>query len=161
MVELLVAFGAGVLATFVPLFVGLFLPRTLSSVRKVGAGPKVRTFFLAFSAGVIFWFFFDVMGEAASLDVNQGFNATDSIQGASHIILALLFLVGVLALVFLDRRYQDEHSRNGIGKTEADPFSLPFSVAAIAAIAIGLHAMGEGLLIGSNLPNSTDLLEAI
>ena len=157
MVDLPTAFGAGVLATFVPLYVGIFLPSLLSKSRR---GPRAKIFLLAFSAGVIFWFFFDVMGDAASLDVNQGFNAKDYPEAIGHIVLALLFAIGLLALVLLDRRYQNESvnpSTIGVNPT----FNLTFKIAMIAALGIGLHALGEGMVIGGNLPNSADLLEAI
>ena len=160
MVELVGAFLAGILATFVPLFIGLFIPNGLLKVR---AGPRAQVFLAAFSVGIIFWFFLDVMGDAALLDVNQGFRADDYYQAASHIVLALLFAIGLGILVMLDRRFR----KPGTGENTAEsnrmgmPFTLTFAIASVAALGIGFHSLGEGIGIGSNLPNSADILEAI
>jgi len=160
LVELVSAFLAGILATFVPLFIGLFIPNGLLKVR---AGPRAQVFLAAFSVGIIFWFFLDVMGDAALLDVNQGFRADDYYQAASHIVLALLFAIGLGILVMLDRRFR----KPGTGENTAEsnrmgmPFTLTFAIASVAALGIGFHSLGEGIGIGSNLPNSADILEAI
>ena len=160
MVELISAFLAGILATFVPLFIGLFTPNWLTKIR---AGPRAHVFLAALSAGIIFWFFLDVMGDAALLDVNQGFRADDYYQAASHIALALLFAIGLGILVMLDRRFRKSGADDNIAASNAmsTPLTLTFAIASVAALGIGFHALGEGIEIGSNLPNSADILEAI
>src|SRR5437773_11548020 len=67
MADVLSTFAATALATFVPLYIGLFFP----SLR--GKGSRESLFFVAACVGIISWFFLDVAGDAALLDVNQGF----------------------------------------------------------------------------------------
>jgi len=158
-VDLPTALGAGVLATFVPLYVGLFVPRVLTMGRR---GPRAAAFLAAASAGIIFWFFVDVMLEAAQLDVNQGFRATDYTRAASHIVLALLFAAGLSALFFLDLRFRPKRPEGQVESPGTGiPLKLTFAIATMAALGIGLHALGEGVDIGSSLPNSANILDAI
>ncbi len=151
MVDLTTSFIAGTAATIIPLFIGLFAPRLLWHLS--GRSTRSLSFLAAISAGIIFWFFFDAIGDAAQLDVNQGF------QGDyTHPLLAALFAAGLLALFALDRRQSPKNQSGG------DPNSIvtiAFPAAAVAALGIGFHALGEGLTIGSKLPSAPDILEAI
>ncbi len=49
--------------------------------------------------------------------------------------------------------------RSGTGK--ADENRVIFAVAALAALGVGFHAFGEGMEIGSALPNAVNILDAI
>ncbi len=157
--DLSIAFGAGVLTTVVPLYVGLFAPRALTIGKS---GQRTVTFLAAASSGIIFWFFLDVMGEAALLDVNQGFNARTFGQVATHILLAILFAIGLALMWGLEgysRRGVRIQEKNG---SSGGPILNPtFAVAMVAALGVGFHALGEGIVIGSVLPNSSSILEAI
>lgn len=152
--------GAGVLATFIPLYIGLSGPKMLMMGRS---SSRAQLFLAAASAGIIFWFFVDVMGDAALLDVNQGFSAQNYSAGASHIILALLFGVSLGLLFILERRFRPQIQPGGQASTPGSALSpsLTFGIAAVAALGIGLHALGEGMDIGSSLPNAATILEAI
>ena len=157
--DLPTALGAGVLATFVPLYVGLFAPRVLTKGRS---GQNTARLLAAASAGIIFWFFLDVMGDAALLDVNQGLNAQSPGQVATHILLAILFAAGLTLLWSLERysrprvREQEES-----GSSSSSIPSPTFAVAMVAALGVGFHALGEGVAIGSILPQSSSILDAI
>src|SRR5215471_5534206 len=139
MVDLVSALFAGLLATFIPLFVGLFFPYRLTKYR---GGQRAQTFLAALSVGITFWFFVDVMGDAALLDVNQGFRADNYFQAASHIALALLFAVGMVTLFILDRHYAKLGIGNANGlKGLSNQIAVTFSIASVAALGIGLHAL--------------------
>ncbi len=147
------------MATFVPLYVGLFAPRVLTMGRS---GRRTTTVLAAASAGIIFWFFLDVMGEAALLDVNQGFNAQSSGQVATHILLATLFAVGLTIMWSLERysRPKVRTQEESVSSSVSVP-NLTFAVAMVAALGVGFHALGEGVVIGSILPHSSSILDAI
>ncbi|MCL4519415.1 MAG: hypothetical protein M1587_09475 [Thaumarchaeota archaeon] len=158
MVNILVDFALTVLATFIPLYLGLYF-----SVLAGKSSRKGVVLFAALSSGIMFWFFLDVMNDSALLDVNEGFSGN-----YTHVLLASLFAVSVLLLFGLDR-----HFASSIGRAQApDPPQVSlsysatsnivtFSVAAIVALGIGFHALGEGFEIGAIAPNSASIIEAI
>jgi zinc transporter ZupT len=156
MVEVATSLSVGIVATFVPLIVGLFLPKALASLRKT---PHSTVWMAAFSAGIIFWFFIDVMGDAAQLDINQGFGG-----GYTHLALALSFAVGVGVLFGLERRFSRPRNLSStdpnlqIRSVAAD---ITFAIAAVAALGIGFHALGEGMGIGVSLPKAVNIYDAI
>src|SRR5712692_3220630 len=148
MADVLSAFASTALATFMPLYLGLLLPPLL------GRGSRGSQFFVAASAGIIFWFFLDVMGDAALLDVNQGFRGD-----YTHPILALMFALGIVALLGLERRFSPASVPQSLSSQKetqkvASVNKMTFAVAAMAALGIGFHALGEGIDIGSAIPNS-------
>ncbi len=160
MVDLATSLAAGFLATFIPLYLGLFAPRVLARLWK---DPRLFTFLAAASAGIIFWFFLDVMGGAALLDVNQGFK-----WSVPQIALIVLFPGGLGALLGLEWKF----SRKISGQSqevmaervrEASPqlMGITFAIAAVSALGIGFHALGEGLAIGVNIASQPTILEAI
>ena len=168
MVDVTVSLSLGVLATFVPLSVGLLAPKILAK----RPSTKVTLWLVAAAAGVIFWFFLDVMGDAVELDVNQGFSRSYTpLEVTAHVILALTFALGVGLLFGLEKRlsspsYSSPTSAGaesrGVDSTRNSPFDgLSFAVATVAALAVGFHALGEGVDIGSGLPYSSDILGAI
>jgi zinc transporter ZupT len=145
----------GIFATFVPLLIGLASPKLLGRFRS----PHTKVWLVAFSAGVIFWFFIDVMGDAVQLDINQGFGG-----GYIHVALALSFAIGVAVLFGLEKRFSRtrtmpstaQHAQ--ITSVAAD---ITFAIAAVAALGIGFHALGEGMDIGASLPKALNILDAI
>ena|SRR5208282_1431475 len=153
MSDILANFTFGVLATFIPLFIGLFIP---TAVANDAARMKVL---MAFSCGIMFWFFVDVMNDAALLDVNQGFGG-----GIAHLLLAGLFAVGVLVLFGFEKFTIRKASRK---RNISSIMGISYSIALLVALGIGFHSMGEGVEIGSlilysYLTNSTsDLIAAI
>ncbi len=168
MVDGVSSLSLGVVATFVPLSLGLLAPKIL--VKR--PNTKVTVWLVSAAAGVVFWFFLDVMLDAVELDVNQGFSRSYTLlEVGSHVALALTFALGVGLLFGLERRLSSfSHSSSPLtgGKGREDdptrdpPFEgLSFAVAGMAALAVGFHALGEGVAIGSSLPYSSDILSAI
>ncbi len=124
-------------ATLAPLLIGLSGGYLLRS-KPFNASLPLLT---AIAAGVISWFFLDVMGDSALLGISEGLGG-----GASHLLLILLFPVGLLTMVFLDARSQT-HS--------------PMNVVYLAALAVGFHGVAEGIAIGSGLSPASDIFAAI
>src|SRR5437899_9507904 len=136
MADVLSTFAATALATFVPLYIGLIFPT------QFGKGSSGSLFFVAVSVGIISWFFLDVAGDAALLDVNQGFGGD-----YTHVVLASSFAFGLLLLFGIEKR-----SMPNVGAASWMPgqgSQFTFAVALIAALGIGFHTLGEGLAIGS------------
>ena len=142
------AFAATALATFVPLYIGLLFPTLL------GKESRGLLFFVAASVGIISWFFLDVAGDAASLDVNQGFGGD-----YTHIVLAGSFAFGLLLLFGLERKSMPNVAAASWMPGGGGQFT--FAVALVAALGIGFHGLGEGLAIGSIVPIRTSILDAI
>lgn len=144
-------FFAGVAATFVPLYIGLFLPLAIygSSIRRL-------RILMAISAGIIFWFFLDVMNDAVLLDVNQGFGG-----GLGHVLLAALFGCGLLLLFGLEWTYSKSSFHKPRGERGSDAIEISYAIAVLAALGIGFHALGEGVEIGSLIPTASNLVDAI
>ncbi len=160
MVDFTTSFTTGFLATFIPLYLGLFAPRVLAKVWK---DPRLFTFLAASSAGIIFWFFLDVMGGAALLDVNQGFN-----WSLTQTALVILFPLGVGTLLLLERKFSLKASSQSpemvpeVGlRPSSSVMGITFAIAAVSALGIGFHALGEGLAIGVNIPSQPSILDAI
>ena len=81
---------AGILgATLIAVYIALYLVTNLKQVstRDLAAA----------GLGLVFWFFFDTMGNAAQLDVNESFTG-----GAAHVGIVIAFVVGVAALCLFD-----------------------------------------------------------
>ncbi len=141
MTDILTSLIVGVAATFIPLFIGLFIPSAL-----VDDSPRRPQLLAAFSSGIMFWFFLDVMNDAVLLDVNQGFTG-----GFTQVLLAGLFAASLLLLFGLER----------FSKTASTTTGLSFTVAVLVALGIGFHAFGEGVEIGSLIPSASSMVEAI
>ncbi len=146
MVEVLSGLLVGVLATFIPLYVGLYIPKLYKSDQ--GTVPLLRA---AYCAGILFWFFLDVMNDASLLDVNQGFSGD-----YTHAVLALSFAVTLIILFSLER----------FGSSSSYPASnslneISYGITAIVALGIGFHALGEGIDIGAVVPTASSIVGAI
>ncbi len=162
MADIAAGIGLGIIVTFIPLYVGLFLPKLAV---RVGSENKLL-FLSAFASGIIFWFFLDVMGDAALLDINQGFGGN-----YTHIVLAGLFAAGLIFLLWLERISKNQlaigatvcgRRKEEEGQGEIFPKAgFGFAVTLIVALGIGFHALGEGLDIGSIIPNSSSIVNAI
>ncbi len=149
MPDMMMNFAVGVATSFVPLFVGLFVP---FAIAKNSLNSRIL---MAVSSGIMFWFFLDVMNEAVLLDVNQGFTG-----GFAQALLAGTFAVGLLFLFGLERFSKATFDKSG--RKNAEGFiGLSFTVAAIVALGIGFHALGEGVEIGSLMPSASSLVDAI
>jgi len=131
MIEFGVAFIEFVLATFAPIYAGMFLLVVISAATKI----DIR-YLSAYALGLLFWFFFDTLNDAVQLDVNQGYSFD-----LGHIGLVLLFSIGFLLFALLGGRlsskYEDASSRN-----------LPLILAILVAVGMGIHGVGEGIEFG-------------
>lgn len=121
-------------ATILPLVLGIFIGYLLRGTSVTTRLPVLA----AIAAGIIVWFFLDVMTGAAFLGVNEGFSG-----GFSQILLVILFPIGLLTMIGLDQKPKPS--------TFVDP-------AYLAALAIGLHGVAEGVAIGSGLEPAPDFL---
>ncbi len=165
MVDLATSFAVGSLATFIPLYLGVFAPKVLFRLWK---NPKLSLCLTAASVGIMFLFFLDVMGDAALLDVNQGF--TGSIAQTARLtqaVLIILFPVGLGILLALERKFSSKSSGGSqelVAQTDTTSPNLmvfTFAIAAVSALAIGFHALGEGMAIGGSIPSQPTILDAI
>jgi hypothetical protein len=124
MTDLAASLGLVFAATFAPLAVGSFLGVLFSD--RI---PK--EVIAALGAGVLTWLFFDLTSDAAALGVSSG------LEGATTAVpLVVAFVVGFGALVYADKSFMSRGP-------------LPFYVAILASIALGLHSAGEGMDIGN------------
>lgn len=148
--DLLTAFGAGVVSTFVPLYVGVYAPRILKphSERSI-------TFFAAAALGVLFWFYLDVMLDSTLLGQNEGGTLRQAVLVAAF-SLSLILLFGLEDI--LGRRFP---SLTEPPQTISMLKGTTFVVAALVALGVGFHAVGEGDAIGHALPPAASIQDAI
>lgn len=117
--------------TFFPVLLGT----TIGGL--AGSLSGKRYLFSALAAGISSWLFVDLMADSAFLDVNMGFGG-----GLGQLALILLFVLGFATLAMGDE---------GFGRS-----STPTLVtASLAATAIGLHSLGEGMVVASALAGRT------
>jgi hypothetical protein len=132
LIEFGVSFVEFVLATFLPIYVGMFLLIALSN------GNRISTRYLsAYALGLLFWFFYDTLNDAAQLDVNQGYGFD-----LGHIGMLALFIVGFLLFTLLGGRLSSKR------EAAASQNALPLLLALLAALAMGIHGIGEGIAFG-------------
>ena len=129
--HLMLPFGATVvefgLVTFISALVGISL--------VIGASRFLKTRFLAaFALGVYLWYFTDTLGDANYLGVNEGFTFS-----AELVALVVLFVVGLTVFFAMDRRMFTAGVSDGYGA---------LVVGVVAALALGLHGLGEGADFG-------------
>jgi hypothetical protein len=93
------------------------------------------------------WFFLDIMNDSALLGVNQGFGG-----GFTHVVLALLFPLGLVFLFWIENQYakRSQMSRSksvsaGLASKDSGEqprwIAFPFAVAVATALGIGFHAL--------------------
>ena len=131
MIDFASSFTQFVLATFIPLYLGMIFVMLLKETAHISARNLS-----AFALGLLFWFFLDTLNDAIQLDVNEGFS-----YGFQHAALLLLFVVGFLSLALLSGL--GISARVGVNE-ETDPFF----VGILVALGMGFHGVGEGLGFG-------------
>ncbi|MGA2459934.1 MAG: hypothetical protein ABSF82_00710 [Candidatus Bathyarchaeia archaeon] len=151
MPSVLANLASGAAATFVPLFVGLFLPFAIAK----DASSRFRIL-MAVSSGIIFWFFLDVMNDAVLLDINQGFAG-----GIAQGLLVVLFTTSLLLLFGLERLLPKSSIHATSRENNETLTGISFGVAILVALGMGFHAMGEGIEIGSLMSTAPDMIQAI
>lgn len=131
-------------ATLVPVYVALYL---VSSLRAVG----VR-YLAAAGVGLAFWFFYDTMGDAASLLENNSVYPAYLFGGLDHLAVIGAFLAGVAVLAVFDR-YAVPGPRGGGGG--APRKEALFLIPAAIALVMGIHSLGEGWDAASAVAGAT------
>lgn len=130
-------------STWIPAFVGLLI--------IVWASHFVKAKYLAaFALGIFLWFFVDTIQGSALLDVNAGFTG-----GAGQIAAVALFIIGVIAVFWIDRR-------RGLFSPESIVRTVGVAIPLLVAGAIGIHGLGEGAAFGATAysTSSKSLLDA-
>ena len=137
----------GILAvTLIPVYVALYV---VSNLRQIPT-----RYIAALGFGLTFWWFYDTMGDAASLDSNGAIYPFSAFGGLSHFSLILTFAAGIAALAIFDYfavprplpfsgsiETQNTKSRGGSMTSYATTLILiPVGVAAV----MGIHGLGEG-----------------
>jgi hypothetical protein len=140
------SFTQFILATFIPLYFGMFFVIVLGQVARF----SIR-YLSAFAFGLLFWFFLDTLNDAIQLGVNEGYSF-----GFRHTVLLLLFIFGFLTVAL--------SSGLSVSATVgAGPASHPLLVATLVAVGMGFHGIGEGLGFGGTLAGTSaiSVLDAI
>jgi hypothetical protein len=143
MIDFVAGFLAWTASTWIPAFLGLLV--------IVWAGHFVKAKYLAaFALGIFLWFFVDTIQGSALLDVNAGFTG-----GAGQIAAVALFIIGVIAVFWIDRR-------RGLFSPESIVRTVSVAIPLLVAGAIGIHGLGEGAAFGATAysTSSTSLLDA-
>ncbi|MDG6981573.1 MAG: hypothetical protein JRN51_10750 [Nitrososphaerota archaeon] len=90
----------------------------------------------AAGVGLAFWFFFDTMGDAGSLQENNALYPPYLFGGVPHLALIGAFILGVVVLGGFDHFAVPSENKPGSAK----PFLIPLAL----AIVMGIHGLGEG-----------------
>jgi hypothetical protein len=132
MIEFSVSFIEFILATFIPIYVGMVCATLLQTKLRF----DIR-YLSAFALGLMFWFFFDTLNDAVQLDVNEGFSFS-----GSHVALFVIFVFGFLVIALPSTYYISR-------STDVNPgYLAAFIGAIIVAVGMGFHGVGEGLEFG-------------
>lgn len=106
---------------------------------------KGRASWATFSAGLalgfLILFFTDLIDDSGGLGLSSGLNVT-----ATQVALASLFFLGFA--VFFMASSTKHINYGGVGS---------IAIAYLIALGMGLHAMGEGMIIGNNLANQVTI----
>ena len=146
MIDFASSFTQFVLATFIPLYLGIIFVILLEETAHIG----IRNL-SAFALGLLFWFFLDTLNDAIQLGVNEGFE-----YGFQDAALLFLFVVGFHLLAL----------PGGLGiskRAGVKQRAHPFFVGILAALGMGFHGIGEGLGFGGTSAGTSamTILDAI
>jgi hypothetical protein len=147
MIPFVVSFVEFVLATFIPLYLGMLLA---GAVRTAHIESRYLS---AFALGLLFWFFLDTLNDAIQLGVNDGYDFN-----LQHSGLLLMFIVGFLAIA-LPAGFGLTKRSHTIQSAKAGRFLT----ALLVAIGMGFHGIGEGVQFGGLAAGTTatTILDAI
>lgn len=135
------ALAIGAAIGIVPLLLG-FLPAFLFGERH-----SWSHFSAGVAIGFLFLFFTDLVDDSGSLGVSSGLNIT-----LDQVILATLFVLGFgLLMIYSGKLFK--------AKTDSLTTSPPFMLAYLVALGIGLHAFGEGMIVGTSLASQVPVEE--
>jgi zinc transporter ZupT len=96
--------------------------------------------------GFLFIFFTDLLDDSGSLGVSSGLKIT-----LDQVILATLFILGFGLLMM--------YSGKGFGAKTDSLTHSPFMLAYLIALGVGLHAFGEGMIMGNSLASQVPIEE--
>jgi hypothetical protein len=92
--------------------------------------------------GLTFWFFFDTMGDASSLDVNNSLYPTSLFGGWSHVAVIIVFAAGLATLAIIDHFAVPRPTLGEV--TQAPSRNVLFLIPVAVAFVMGIHGLGEG-----------------
>jgi len=133
----LIFFGI-IAATLVPAYIALYLVTNLRFLHT--------KYIAAAGIGLTFWFFFDTMGDADSLDVNSPVYPPGLFGGLSHIAVIAAFAAGIAALAIFDhyavrpRGSSSSERAENVNQRSMLLLLIPVAV----ALVMGVHGLGEG-----------------
>jgi hypothetical protein len=134
-----VAVGSILVATLLPAYIALYLIPNLKRIPT--------RYIAALGVGLTFWFFFDTMGDASQLDVNEAVYPIDQFGGYIHILVICAFIAGITALAIFDHfavpRASMSSASSSAGGMSSSSKALVLIPIAIAAV-MGIHGLGEG-----------------
>jgi zinc transporter ZupT len=141
MIGFAATFGATLASFIVPAFIGIGVISFLAKYLKA-------RYLAALGIGIYLWFFSDTIGDASYLGVDEGFTG-----GGWHVLLWVLFAVGLLLFFMLDK---DMFTPGPAG------VKFGFAIPLLIAVAVGLHGFGEGAAIGATAATtpSTNIVDA-
>ena len=145
MIGLGVSFIEFVLATFIPIDVGMPLLVALSNRAELDT-----RYLSAYALDLFFWFFFDTLNDAVQLEANEGYNFD-----SAHVGLVVLFIIGFLVFALVGGKL--------LPKVSPNAKSSPLPLAIVVALALGCHGIGEGIEFGGLAAGTqaTNVLDAI
>ena len=137
------SFLTWLVSTILPTFAGL------SAITWASKKVPLR-YIVAFTFGILFWFFVDTISGSAVLDVNSGFGG-----GLAQVGVVLLFVIGVVSFFWVDHKRDILSPQLAVGK-------YGLTIPLLVAIALGIHGLGEGAAFGATAysTSSTSLLNA-
>jgi hypothetical protein len=138
MIDYATTVGGILVATLVPGYIALYLIPSLKNV-------PVR-YLAAAAVGLTLWFFFDTMGDASQLDVNEAVYPIDQFGGYIHFAVIITFVAGIVTLAIFDHFAVPKPLPSATSSATVGSESLrglvliPIAVAAV----MGIHGLGEG-----------------
>ena len=143
-------------ATVIPEYAALYL---VSNLRAVGV-----KYLSAAAVGLTFWFFYDTIGGALSLQVNNSVYPPSAFNGLSHFGVIGAFIGGLVTLAVFDHFALQGPSRSqdsGLG-TGPNASRRLFLIPVAIAVVMGMHSLGEGwdaasAVAGATVSNSSIL----
>ncbi len=140
LIDLLYAAALGLVAGFIPVYMGLM---PLRFFRRMSGGW--RTLLVSFSAGILLFLFADVTQQAVKLS---------GVPGSSPALFAVGLTLGLLGPAVLSHWRRRSASAIQPGQAGSPPTAAnggtKIFTAYMIAMGIGLHNLGEGLAIGAS-----------
>ena len=134
-------------ATLIPEYIALYL---VSNLKAVGV-----KYLSAAGVGLTFWFFYDTIGGADSLQVNNSVYPTYLFNGLSHFGVIAAFIGGLAALAIFDHFATPSPDPSQGGSTGVNVSRRLFLKPVALAVVMGMHSLGEGWDAASAVAGAT------